>query len=198
MPCALAVAAAVLPSPSLPPAPPPPGPAGMGLPGLLCSALGAARVLLTDYEPVVVERLAQNAALNGLAARCSTQALDWFDRSSLAPADAAAFDLLLLADVIYAAAVVEPLVATLRVLLRPGTGASGARGRGAGGWRSRSCRGGSWHPPRVAGPSPCPRHPRPAAHGPPRRPARPRPLAQARRWWRTASGGRWCLTGGKR
>jgi predicted nicotinamide N-methyase len=96
----------------------------MGLPGLLCAALGAASVLLTDYEPVVVEALRRNAELNGVARVCSFLSLDWLDLSPLAPAQRGAQDLLLLADVIYAAAVVRPLVATLRALLRPQSGAA--------------------------------------------------------------------------
>ena len=94
----------------------------MGLPGLLCAKLGAAAVLLTDYEPVVVRHLAGNAALNGVQQRCTCAALDWFDLAPLAPAQRGAYDLLLLADVIYAAAVVVPLVQTLLALLKP-TGA---------------------------------------------------------------------------
>lgn len=94
----------------------------MGLPGLLCAKLGARHVLLTDYEPVVVAQIQQNAEQNAVAARCACLALDWFDLAPLAPEQRHAFDLLLLADVIYAAAVVGPLVATLRTLLRPQTG----------------------------------------------------------------------------
>ncbi|PRW20580.1 hypothetical protein C2E21_8960 [Chlorella sorokiniana] len=96
--------------------------AGMGLPGLLCAALGARHVLLTDYEPVVVAQIQQNADLNAVAASCAYLALDWFNLAPLAPEQRHAFDLLLLADVIYAAAVVGPLVTTLRALLRPQTG----------------------------------------------------------------------------
>lgn len=107
---------------------PRPGPlpcAGMALPGLLCARLGAAHVLLTDYEAVVVDQMRRSAERNGVAPVCSFLALDWFDHArQLAPAQRGAFDLLLLADVIYAAAVVGPLVATLRALMRPGTGAS--------------------------------------------------------------------------
>lgn len=99
-------------------------PAGMGLPGLLCAKLGAASVLLTDYEPVVVDALRRNAALNGVASACTCLSLDWLDLSPLAPAQRAAHDLVLLADVIYAAAVVQPLVAALRALLRPQSGAA--------------------------------------------------------------------------
>ena len=103
----------------------------MGLPGLLCAKLGASQVLLTDYEPVVVDHLRRNAEQNGVAPRCSFLALDWFDRAPLAPAQRHAYHLLLLADVIYAAAVVQPLVATLRALLRPDSGGWVAR------WRER-------------------------------------------------------------
>ena len=95
----------------------------MGLPGLLCAKLGAQHVLLTDYEPVVVAQIQQNAELNAVAARCACLALDWFNLAPLSPEQRQAFDLLLLADVIYAAAVVGPLVATLRALLRPHAGA---------------------------------------------------------------------------
>lgn len=102
---------------------PPATRAGMGLPGLLCAKLGAAHVLLTDYEPVVVDQMRRSAARNGVAPTCTFLALDWFDHArQLAPAQRAAFDLLLLADVIYAAAVVGPLVGTMRALLRPGAG----------------------------------------------------------------------------
>ena len=94
----------------------------MGLPGLLCAKLGAATVLLTDYEPVVVRHLASNVALNGVQQRCTCLALDWFDLAPLAPAQRGVYDLLLLADVIYAEAVVRPLAQTLLALLKP-TGA---------------------------------------------------------------------------
>ena len=68
-----------------------------------------------------------NARLSGVAAACAFLPLDWFDLSPLPPADRGAKSLLLLADVIYAAAVVGPLVATLRALLAP-EGALGAGG----------------------------------------------------------------------
>lgn len=108
--------------------------AGMGLPGLLCAKLGAAHVLLTDYEPVVVDQMRRSAERNGVAPACAFLALDWFDHAQqLAPAQRGSFDLLLLADVIYAAAVVGPLVATLRALLRPGAGALPEGGQLVGG-----------------------------------------------------------------
>ena len=122
-----------------PPAPLLPPTAGMGLPGLLCAKLGAQHVLLTDYEPVVVAQIQQNAELNAVAACCVSLALDWFDLAPLAPEQRHAFDLLLLADVIYAAAVVGPLVNTLRTLMRAQTG----EGPGGSGWgRQRAVIGG--------------------------------------------------------
>jgi predicted nicotinamide N-methyase len=53
----------------------------MGLVGLLCAQLGAASVLLTDYEPAVLAHLGQNAALNGLQQCCASQ----YSRQSSAP-----------------------------------------------------------------------------------------------------------------
>lgn len=91
----------------------------MGLPGLLCAKLGARHVLLTDYEAVVVDTMRRNAALNGVERQCSFLSLDWFDLSTLEPQHIHASQLLLLADVIYAAAVVQGLVATLAAVLHP-------------------------------------------------------------------------------
>lgn len=112
----------------------------MGLPGLLCARLGASQVLLTDYEPVVVNRLADNAALNGLSDRCAARVLDWFALAALPAVQRQAYDLLLLGDVIYAAAVVGPLVDTIAALLRP---RSGETWRGKGGGR------GAWPAPAL-------------------------------------------------
>lgn len=92
---------------------------GVGLPGLLAVKQGATRVLLTDYEPLVVEQLRANAELNDVAQRCSYLALDWFDLSTLRPDQRGAVSLLLLADVIYAAAVVQGLVDTMCAVLHP-------------------------------------------------------------------------------
>lgn len=100
---------------------------------MLCAKLAARHVLLTDYEPLVVDRMRSNAQLNGLQGVCAFQALDWLDLSTLAPAQRRAHDLLLLADVIYAAAVVRPLVDTLLALLQPGTGERRGGGCGAAG-----------------------------------------------------------------
>lgn len=93
-------------------------PAGMGLVGLLCAQLGAAAVLLTDYEPAVLTHLAQNATLNGLAQRCSSQQLDWrHPMDSLQPEQLGAWRLVVAADVLYASVVVQPFIDALALLL---------------------------------------------------------------------------------
>ncbi|KAI7839127.1 hypothetical protein COHA_007130 [Chlorella ohadii] len=94
--------------------------AGMGLVGLLCAALGAQHVLLTDYEPQVLAHLDKNAALNGLQKRCASLRLDWRQpAASLAQQQQGNWHRIVAADVLYASAVVQPLIATLRLLLHP-------------------------------------------------------------------------------
>lgn len=99
---------------------PAPNCAGMGLVGLLCAALGAQHVLLTDYEPQVLAHLDKNAALNGLQKRCASLRLDWRQpAASLAQQQQGSWHRIVAADVLYASAVVQPLIATLRLLLHP-------------------------------------------------------------------------------
>ncbi|KAL4424743.1 hypothetical protein ABPG77_000086 [Micractinium sp. CCAP 211/92] len=94
--------------------------AGMGLVGLLAAALGASAVLLTDYEPEVLSHLASNAALNGLQRRCSCARLDWSaPEVGLAAGQRGRWRLVLAADVLYASAVVQPFINTLRLALHP-------------------------------------------------------------------------------
>lgn len=88
-----------------------------GLPGILCAKLGAASVLLTDYEPLVVEQLAKNIAANGAAGCCSTQLLDWQQLRDLPAGQRCAWRLILAADVLYARVIVAPFVAALQALL---------------------------------------------------------------------------------
>lgn len=103
--------------------------------GLLCAALGASQVLLTDYEPHVLTHLDRNAALNGLQQRCASLRLDWREpAASLAPHQLAAWRVVVAADVLYASAVVQPLIATLQLLLHS---------EGEAGWVSRLV-GGLW------------------------------------------------------
>ena len=88
--------------------------------GLLCAALGAQHVLLTDYEPQVLAHLDKNAALNGLQKRCASLRLDWRQpAASLAQQQQGNWHRIVAADVLYASAVVQPLIATLRLLLHP-------------------------------------------------------------------------------
>ena len=101
----------------------------MGLVGLLCAQLGAASVLLTDYEPAVLAHLGQNAALNGLQQRCASQQLDWRrPHDSLRPEQLGGWRLVLAADVLYASVVVQPFIDTLAMLLH----AEGERALGFG------------------------------------------------------------------
>ena len=51
--------------------------AGIGVPGLHAAKLGAQRVVLTDYHPRVLARLAHNCALNGLDESCTVERLEW-------------------------------------------------------------------------------------------------------------------------
>lgn len=92
--------------------------AGCGLCGLVCRQLGAARVLLTDYEPHVLALLARNAARNGLDAARDVRALDWL--RPLPPDLAGAFTAVVASDVVYCRALCAGLFATAARLLAPG------------------------------------------------------------------------------
>lgn len=130
--------------------------AGMGLVGLLCAALGAQHVLLTDYEPQVLAHLQDNAALNGLQQRCASLRLDWRQpAASLAPQQQGSWRRVVAADVLYASAVVQPLISTLSLLLHP----EGALAAGLSSMQCPSCfegykgmlqRPGRWLPVRCA------------------------------------------------
>lgn len=92
--------------------------AGCGLCGLVCAQLGAARVLLTDYEPHVLALLARNAARNGLDAAAAVRALDWL--RPLPPDLAGAFTAVVGSDVVYCRALCPGLFAAAAHLLAPG------------------------------------------------------------------------------
>ncbi len=51
--------------------------AGAGAPGVACAAAGAAEVWISDWDVVALQLAARNAALNGVAERVKTAALDW-------------------------------------------------------------------------------------------------------------------------
>ena len=93
--------------------------AGTGVGGLACAALGARSVVLTDL-PRNVELLRANAFRNrGHTLGCDVAAvpLAWGDRHGALAAAAAGVDVVLAADVCYREDAVEPLAATIGVLM---------------------------------------------------------------------------------
>lgn len=57
---------------------------GTGLCGITLALLGATEVVLTDYNDDAVALLAENAAKNGVQARCRAYKLTWGDRAGVA------------------------------------------------------------------------------------------------------------------
>lgn len=102
--------------------------AGCGVCGVLCKQLGARQVLLTDYEPHVLELLARNAELNGLSAAEHVRALDWLQ--PLPPDLAGAFDAVIGSDVVYCRDLCPGLFATAAGLLVRGGCFAMVNGRG--------------------------------------------------------------------
>ena len=88
---------------------------GLGLPGIACSAAGAAHVSLTDVSLDSVELARRNAALNGLDGVVEAYSLDWDE-----PHDAAKFELIVAADVCYEECHSAPLARALPQLLERG------------------------------------------------------------------------------
>ncbi len=86
---------------------------GLGLPGL-AAAVGGARVTLTDWAPDAVVAARDNAARNGVALEALV--CDW--RAPDALVARAPWDLVLLADVLYEARNVAPLLDLLPRLAR--------------------------------------------------------------------------------
>jgi predicted nicotinamide N-methyase len=81
---------------------------GLGLPSIV-AALGGAHVLATDWSPDAVEVAARNAERNG--AELETALAAWGEASGLA--EAAPWDLVLGADLLYERRNVEQLLALL-------------------------------------------------------------------------------------
>lgn len=68
----------------------------------------------------MLAHLTSNAALNGLQQRCSCLRLDWrAPAEGLAAGQQGRWRLVLAADVLYASAVVQPCIDTLRLALHP-------------------------------------------------------------------------------
>lgn len=95
-------------------------------------ALGTTNRTVKTPSRQVLAHLHSNAALNGLQARCSSMHLDWrAPAEGLAAGQRGCWRLLLAADVLYASAVVQPLIDTLRLALHPqGAFLQAHRGRG--------------------------------------------------------------------
>jgi len=92
--------------------------AGVALPGLLAARLGASRVVLTDYEPQVVAHMAHNASLCNIpSSACTGICLDWTKLDLLPAEHAAAFQIILAADVLYIADIMPGFVAAMTALL---------------------------------------------------------------------------------
>jgi predicted nicotinamide N-methyase len=81
---------------------------GLGLPSI-AAAQGGGRVLATDWSPVAIDRLRDNAARNGV--RLELEVVSWTAPESLL--ERAPFDLVLAADVLYERRNVEPLAELL-------------------------------------------------------------------------------------
>jgi predicted nicotinamide N-methyase len=86
---------------------------GLGLPGIAALARGL-RVIFSDYDATAVRFAAANARLNGFA-DFTERVFDWHDP----PADLHV-DVVLASDLTYEARHVEPLVALVERVLKPG------------------------------------------------------------------------------
>jgi predicted nicotinamide N-methyase len=86
---------------------------GLGLPGIAALACGL-RVIFSDYDATAARYAADNARLNGFD-DFTTLVFDWRD-----PPDDLRVDVVLASDLTYEARHVEPLVALVERVLKPG------------------------------------------------------------------------------
>ncbi len=86
---------------------------GLGLPGVAALARGL-HVIFSDYDATAVQFAARNARLNGFT-DFATRSFDW-----RAPPDDLRVDVVLASDLTYEARHVEPLVALVANVLKPG------------------------------------------------------------------------------
>ncbi|CAJ1441195.1 unnamed protein product [Effrenium voratum] len=99
---------------------------GLGLLGLACARLGAASVVLTDYDEALLTACRRSVALNSMEDLVSVQALDWQDVASGGPLpELPPVDLILGADIIYDASHAVSVLGTLRRLLESTGGGEG-------------------------------------------------------------------------
>ena len=89
--------------------------AGLGLSGLAAADL-ASSVVLSDFNPVVVENLRENIGLNDASSTCSTCILDWNDPASIRDKQV---DLVIASDVVCQASDAVLLAATIKAAMLP-------------------------------------------------------------------------------
>ena len=87
---------------------------GLGFLSLVCSHLGAKKVLATDYHHDVLEMLDTNMKLNpSLSGNITVSNLDWNNPSTLD----SSVDLVICSDVVYDPDLISPLVKTIETIL---------------------------------------------------------------------------------
>ena len=90
--------------------------AGLGVPGMLCATLGAPRVVLSDYHPLVLARLVSNVRRNAAASVCTVEDLAWGTPAAATPHH----QLLIGADLGVSERAASLLAATVRAHMAPG------------------------------------------------------------------------------
>jgi len=103
--------------------------AGAGVPGLLTARMGA-EVVLTDFDPNALELAVRNTELNDLLERCSVESLDFYHIAPSERTDDAEsprpthlfqrFSLALATDILYASAMVKPVLEAAAFVLQSG------------------------------------------------------------------------------
>ena len=90
---------------------------GTGAVGIVCSWLGATKVLLTDGSPIVLETTSRNLKANR-ASKASLQRLRWGYDDDLAKAQPGSWDLVVAAEVAYQRETLPAFLATVSTLLK--------------------------------------------------------------------------------
>ena len=90
---------------------------GTGAVGIVCSWLGATKVLLTDGSPIVLETTSRNLKANR-ASRASLQRLRWGYDDDLTKAQPGSWDLVVAAEVAYQRETLPAFLATVASLLK--------------------------------------------------------------------------------
>lgn len=93
--------------------------AGVGLPCLLCSFLGAKAALISDYDARVVAHASANAFECGAGNVCQGLQLDWTRLEELNSSHKRAYDVILAADVLYISEIMPDFMKSIQHLLTP-------------------------------------------------------------------------------